>query len=315
MLSVYKSHEEGLRTLSLETLEDGCWVHSVHPTAEEIAEVAKKVGVPEEYFRFAFEEDGCPRVLRSAGCLLVIVSVPVFRGQDRYDTIPLSVILTSNCTITVTRELTSVLPKGGEAGLGFDTTKSVHFFFQLLYQAGNTFLRQINSIRKRTDEIEMKLRRSTTNEEVYRLLDLEKGLTYFTAALRANDIVLDNIVRMRASPQFRRWLPMNEEDEDILESVIIENKRALALVQTYGSILSSMMDAFSSVIANNLNHIMKFLAGITILVSIPTMISSFWSMSMVVPLRETEIGFYLVVMLSLLSSALAGLFLRKKRML
>lgn len=156
MLSVYKSHEEGLRTLSLETLEDGCWVHSVHPTAEEIAEVAK-VGVPEEYFRLPLRRMAVQGYCGSAGCLLVIVSVPVFRGQDRYDTIPLSVILTPNCTITVTRELTSVLPKGGEAGLGFDTTKSVHFFFQLLYQAGNTFLRQINSIRKRTDEIEMKV--------------------------------------------------------------------------------------------------------------------------------------------------------------
>lgn len=144
--------------------------------------------------------------------------------------------------------------------------------------------------------------------------NLEKGLTYFTAALRGNVIVAETILRMRSDPQMRYLLEMHEEDEDVLESVIIENKRALELAQTYSEIMSSMMDAFSSVINNNLNLIMKFLASVTILLAIPTMISSFWSMTLKVPWQGTETGFWIVLMLALITSSAMGIILRKKGM-
>lgn len=315
MLTIYKSEGGRLRALSMETMEDGCWFRLVQPTAAEMGAVAAAVQAPEAYLRLGIDGDGCPQVLRQEGCLSVLVSVPLFHGEDGYDTIPLSLLMTERHIVTISREAVNLLPTDLTETCEFDTTKKVHFFFQILYQAGNAFLQHITRIRRRTDEIELQLRRSTTNAEVFRLLNLEKGLTYFTAALRANDLVLDTVVHMRSSPQFRRWLPMHEEDEEILEAVLIENKRALALVQTYSDILSSMMDAFSSVIANNLNHIMKFLAAVTLLVAVPTMISSFWSMSMDVPFKGTEAGFYAVVFLSLLSSLAAGVFLHRKKML
>lgn len=314
MLTIYKSTDAGLQIISEEAaLQAGSWLRAVNLSDEEIVRLAAKAKVPEKFFRFAFEEDSCPRIMLAERCILTIINIPIARSTDQYDTIPLSIILTPELTITVSQEATQLMLE--QAGTEVDTRKRSRFFFQILYQAGSIFLRNIQRIRLRTDEIEGHLRESTTNQEVFQLLTLEKALTYFTAALRANIIVLESILRLRANPQLRHVLPMQEEDEDIVENVIIENKRALELVQTYSDILSSMMDAFSSVISNNLNYIMKFLAGVTILVSIPTMISSFWSMSLVVPMQGTEIGFWSVVLVSILASSLVGIVLRKKKML
>jgi len=314
MLTIYRSTDDGLQVIPIDSsLLEGTWIRAVNLSAEEIVQLSLTAKVPEKFFRFAFEEDSCPRIILGDRCILIIINVPIARNSDQYDTIPFSIILTPELTITVSQELTKIIPENG--GTEFDTRKRSQFFFQILYQAGTIFLRNIQRIRLRTDEIEVFLRKSTNNQEVFKLLNLEKALTYFTAALRANIMVLESILRLRSNPQLRHLLPMREEDEDIVENVIIENKRALQLVQTYSDILSSMMDAFSSVISNNLNYIMKFLAAVTILLSIPTMISSFWSMSLIVPMQGTEVGFWTVVLVSIVTSSLAGVVLRKKGML
>ena len=153
------------------------------------------------------------------------------------------------------------------------------------------------------------------NAEVFQLLDMEKGLTYFTAALRTNGIVLDRLLRLRKSGNLKHLLPLFEEDEDILEDTIIENRQALEMVQMYSDILSGMMDAFTSVISNNLNQVMKFLASITILIAVPTMISSFWGMNVGVPFMGEPIGFGFVVGLSLLLTGITWLILWRKKMI
>jgi len=315
MLTVYKTIQNQFEEVAWDSSEKGVWIKLVNPTPEEIFTIAANAQIPEYFFRFAVDEDDCPRIILGQSCILAIIHVPIAQGNDRYETKPLSIILTSEFTITVSEDLIQVLPDSiEESRFSFDTTKRTQFFFQILYHADTIFLKYIRRIRRRTDEIEVSLRKSTNNQEVFKLLDLEKGLTYFTAALRGNVIVAETILRMRSDPRRRYLLQVHEEDEEILESVIIENKRALELVQTYSEILSSMMDAFSSVINNNLNNIIKFLASITIIVSIPTMVSSFWSMSLVVPWQGTELGFWIVFMLALTTSAAVGLILRKRGM-
>jgi magnesium transporter len=308
MLTVYKVADTGeIQKVPFEFLDKANWINIIRPTADEILQIASTLHIPELFLRFAFEEDSCPRIMSDNNCIHVIINVPVARNDDKYDTIPLSILLTRELIITVSGELIQIIPEGREEE--FDIKRRTRFFFQILYQAGNAFLRYIPHIRQRMEEVEAHLHYSTQNLEVFQLLNLEKGLTYFTAALRANIIVLESILRMRANPQYDRILSSFEEDENIVENVIIENKRALELVQTHSEILSSMMDAFSSVIANNLNNIMRFLASITILLAIPTMISSFWSMSLAVPMQGSVLGFWLVIFISLLASVLAGIIL------
>lgn len=315
MLTAYKTLENQLTEVSLDAPLKGTWIKLVNPTSEEIQQIAASAQVPEYFFRFAIDEDDCPRIIMGKKCILAIIHVPISLGEDRYETRPLSIILTPDTTITISEQRIQVIPDPAEGSrLFFDTTKQSLFFFQILYYADTVFLKYIRHIRQRINEIEILLRKSTSNQEVFQLLDVEKGLTYFMAALRGNIIVAETVLRMRSDPQMRYLLKMQEENEDVLESVIIENKRALELVQTYSEILSSMMDAFSSVINNNLNHIMKFLASVTIVVSIPTMISSFWSMTLIVPWQGTEMGFWLVLSLSLATSSVVGMFLYKKGM-
>ena len=314
MLTIFNTLDGVMQVLPPDNPLKGCWLRLTDPDEEEIRRTAQLAEVPERFLRFAFDEDACPRIVRGEQCLLVVVNVPIHQGEDQYNTAPLSIIMTPRLNLTVSREHTPVLPDGAESGSEiFDTARRSRFVFQLLYRTSSLFLKKIHQIRQRTDEIEIKLRKSTDNKEVFVLLDLEKGLTYFTAALRANLMVVETLFRMRSDPHYHGLL-MTEREEDILENVIIENKRALDLVQTYSDIMSSMMDAFSSVIANNLNHMMKFLASITILVSVPTMISSFWSMSLQVPWRGTEAGFWIVVLIAMIASGMVGGVLYRKKM-
>ena len=153
------------------------------------------------------------------------------------------------------------------------------------------------------------------NEELYQLFDLEKSLTYFSAALRSNRVVIDRILRLFQNGQMRDIIKMREDDEDLLEDVQIEYNQAYEMVQMYSNVLSGMMDAFASIISNNLNIVMKFLASVTIIISVPTAIASFWGMNVAVPWAGSSRGFLFVLVISLAMSAFSTFWLWRKRML
>ena len=160
-------------------------------------------------------------------------------------------------------------------------------------------MRQINKL---SDEIELALRDAMQNEDILRLLELQKGLTYFNAALRSDGAVLDKLLRLRTNHTLAPMFKMYEEDEDLLEDVIIENKQAREMVDMYSQILSRLADTFSSIISNDQNRVMKFLAAMTIILAIPTVISSFFGMNVPVPFAEQGTAF---VFLALLSGGIA----------
>ena len=136
------------------------------------------------------------------------------------------------------------------------------------------------------------------NSEILRLLQLQKGLTYFNAALRSNGAVLDRLMRLRTNTTLHHIFKMYEEDEDLLEDVIIENKQAREMVEMYSTILARLADTFSSIVSNNLNLVMKFLTAITIILAIPTVISSFFGMNVPVPYEGDPLGFMRVVVIA-----------------
>ena len=150
-----------------------------------------------------------------------------------------------------------------------------------------------------SDEIEHMLRDSMRNQDILRLLELQKGLTYFNAALRSDGAVLDKLMRLCSNQSLAPIFKMYEEDEDLLEDVIIENKQAREMVEMYSKILARMADTFSSIISNNQNLVMKFLAAMTIILAIPTVISSFFGMNVPVPLAEQGDAFLSIAILSL----------------
>ena len=152
------------------------------------------------------------------------------------------------------------------------------------------------------------------NDDILRLMELRKGLTYFNAALRSNDAVFDKIMRLRNNRTLEGVLDIYEEDEDLLEDVIIENKQAREMVEMYSQILSQMADIFSSIISNNQNMVMKFLAAITIIIAVPTVIASFFGMNVPVPMEGNSYGFLIVMIIALIASMVAAYIFYKNRM-
>ena len=196
----------------------------------------------------------------------------------------------------------------------FYTFKKTRFLFQILYRTATLFLRYLQQINHRTDDIENVLRHSMQNKDFFLLLELQKSLTYFTSALRGNGAVMEKLMRLRRNTSLHHLLKMYEEDEDLLEDVIIENKQAIEMVEMYSNILMSMSDTFASIISNNLNIVMKFLASITILLAVPTIIFSLWGVNVQVPFAEDPLGFMYVVILALCFTVLAILALWKKNL-
>lgn len=315
MLKVYKSNCIALIEQTLETAEKGSWIHLVCPTAEELAAVEALSHIPVDALKTALDEEERSHVEIEDNYLLVITNIPMMRGKDSYDTLPLGMIITPDYFITVCLEQNEVLRAfTNENARNFSTFKRTRFLFQILYKSATLFLRYLQQINRRTDDIEKQLRQSMKNEEFFQLLELQKGLTFFTASLRSNGIVMEKLLRLRTNIQLQHLIKVYEEDEDLLEDVIIENKQAIEMVEMYSNILSSMMDAFASIISNNLNMVMKFLASMTILLAIPTMLSSFWGMNVGVPFRDTVEGFWFVVGASILFTGIAAYGLWKKRL-
>ena len=190
----------------------------------------------------------------------------------------------------------------------FQTYKKTRFIFQILYLNASCYLTYLKQINKETEIAEYILKNSMKNKELLKLLNLEKGLVYFTTSLKSNELVMEKTLRGKI-------IKLYEEDEDILEDAITENRQAIEMAQIYSNILTGTMDAYASIISNNLNGVMKFLTSITIILAVPTMISSFWGMNVALPFEKSPIGFVIMVAIAIIMTLAATWWLKKKDML
>jgi len=306
MISIYMSTETGLITLT-EPIE-GSWINVIDPTPEEHARL-EKLGIPRDYIINPLDIDERPRVERENGELLIVLRVPFFNGKGAdipYSTIPMGIVLTEQYLLTVCKQDNVILQdmvRGRARGLS--TPKRYRFVLRLLLLTATTYLNYLREITKIVDILEDQLQLSTRNREVYELLKYQKSLTYFTTALKSNELMME---RLQRSSQFKTF----PEDEDLLEDVITENQQAIEMTNITSNILSSMMDAFASIISNNLNGVMKFLASITIILSLPTLIASFYGMNVKLPFMTHPLAFLFTVVLSMAIAFAVGLFFAKK---
>lgn len=215
--------------------------------------------------------------------------------------------MTELCLITICLMDTPVLSNFKEGRVrNFWTYKKTRFILQILFRNASLYLQYLRIIDKKSDEVEKQLHISTKNQELIELLELEKSLVYFSTSLRGNELVLERLLKIEKIKQY-------PEDEELLDDVIIENKQAIEMSDIYSNILSGTMDAYASVISNNLNIVMKVLAVITIVMSIPTMIASFWGMNVPVPFADSPFGFFGLVGVSLVLTVIGSIVLGKKK--
>ena len=202
--------------------------------------------------------------------------------------------------------LFSIFP--GKKIRNFQTYKKTRFIFQILYLNSSYFLSYLKQINKETEIAEYILKNSMKNKELLKLLSLEKGLVYFTTSLKSNEIVMEKTMRGKI-------IKLYEDDEDILEDAITENRQAIEMAQIYSNILNGTMDAYASIISNNLNGVMKFLTSITIVLAVPTMISSFWGMNVNLPFQNSSYGFVAMILIAVALTLGVTWWLKRKDML
>ena len=315
MYKIMKSTETGLDELEIDRLEKGCWIDVVAPSEEELQEIAAATKIQMDFLTAPLDEEEKSRIEIEDDQILVLVDIPFLRSNKDYDTLPLGIIITENFITTVCLEPNAVTAEFGAHNTKiFSTFKKTRFLFQILFKSATLYLKYIRIIIRRTDELEKHLRQSMQNSELFNLLDLQKSLTYFSTSLRSNYIVMEKLLRLRSATQSRHLIKLYEEDEDLLEDVIIEYKQAVEMVEMYSHILNSMMEVFASIISNNLNLVMKFLATMTIVLAIPTLVSSMWGMNVPVPFANNPWGFAIVLTVALGVSGAAAYFLWKRRM-
>lgn len=310
MLDIFKTIDDTL--FKLEEIEDGAWINLVDPTAEELDMIEDELGVDRDFLRAALDEEESARLENENDQILILVDTPYVEKTDEhiiYETLPLGIIITDKNIITVCLKNSIVLDQFEKNSIRtFYTYKKYRFLYQILYKNAQRYLLYLRQIDRMSNLVEKKLHLSMKNKELIQLLDLEKSLVYITTALRANQVVLEKIMRINVIKKY-------SEDEDLLEDVIIENKQAIEMADIYSGILSGTMDAFASIISNNLNIVMKLLTSITILMAIPSLFSGFFGMNVLnIPFASSPFGFWIVVGISFVSAAIVGIILMKKNL-
>ncbi|MDU5109190.1 MAG: magnesium transporter CorA family protein [Clostridium sp.] len=313
MIQIYKSISESNPSLkALDNLEPGCWINIVAPSDEELILISKKTGVPLPFLKAPLDDEETSRIDTEDNCLLVIVDIPFTEMEDNsltYDTYPLAIIHTEKQLITVCLKNSRILTDfiNGKVK-SFYSFKKSRFILQILSKISSAYLVYLRQIDKKSLMIEKRLHKSMKNRELIQLHSLEKSLVYFSTSLKANEITLEKMLKLEI-------MQIYEEDQDVLEDVIIENKQAIEMTEIYSNILASTMDFFASVISNNLNIVMKVLASVTILMAIPTVIGGIFGMNFIrMPLITNEYGFEITMFITLLLTFGAAYLLYKKDM-
>ena len=293
----------------------GNWINMIAPSDEEIQTVCENLKIQEDFIRYALDSEERARIdyEEDDGTTLILADVPVIESdedQKEYSTIPVGfIIVRDEYFITVSLMENEVIRRMNPMiNRSVATYKKSRLVLQCLYVNSEIYLNLLKTINRETEIAEKELRQTRKNKSLLRLLSLEKSLVYFTTSLKANEVVMERMNRGKV-------IKLYEEDEDLLEDVLIENKQAMEMSKIYSDILSGVMDAYSSIISNNLNGVMKILTAITIIISVPTMISSFWGMNVRVPMQDNPWGFAIIIVASVLIGIIVTLVLKKKNYL
>jgi len=298
MLTICKTTEQGLE--KIETIANGAWVHVVDPTPEEMEKLVNW-GMDMDYINYSLDQDEMPRMERDEEYTFILLRIPIHQPDSDipYNTVPLGIMILGNRIITVCRydsDIIKVLANGKYRLL--KTGKRYRLALYIFLETSSRYLNLLREINRATELVEDQLQKSTQNREVLELLKYQKSLTYFATALRSNEVMME---RVQKTQLFNYY----EEDQDLLEDVLTENQQAIQMTSIATEILSGMMDAFASIISNNLNVVMKALAALTIVLNLPAIVAAFYGMNVALPGEGQPYAFLTVIGISLGLTAVA----------
>ena len=310
LVKVYKLADGAIK--SVDRIEKNTWVNIVNPPRDDLPLLARHFNIPFDFLTASLDVDETARIEYEDNATLIIIKVPFFDEHNpdlMYITLPIGIILVNGLLLTVCPKEEIVLHDFIEGKVKNITTVSGHkFILQIIYRSLVLYLQYLKQINNAANMIQKKLEQESKNKQLIKLMNLEKCLVYFTTSLKTNELMLGRI-------QKHGIVQKSDELEDLFEDIVIETRQALEMANVYSDILSGMMDAFASVISNNLNITIKFLTSVTIIITIPATIAAFFGMNVRIPFQEHPDGFVFVIIASLILSIVAVLFFIKKRWL
>lgn len=300
------------QTVAIDKPETGSWVNILPPLKqEEFSELSAELDIPLDFLTDSLDIDERTRFEEEDNVKLVVIKTPTennsFNESDAYYiTIPICIILTHNQIVTVNSFENGAIKKFLHTFQNRHPDNRKMMVLKIFEKIIQTYMEYLKEINQRRNILEQKLYAASRNEQLLQLMRIQKSLVYFVTALRSNEMLLMKIERTN-------FLGLNEEEKEFLSDVIVDNSQALEMANIYTNILSSTLDAFASIISNNQNEILKRLSVITIVLSLPVLVTSIYGMNVPIPYQHSPFAFYIPVILSLVISLVIGWFFLKKK--
>ncbi len=300
------------KTVEIDKPEEGSWINVLPPLKqEEFSELSEKLDIPIDFLTDSLDIDERSRFEKEDNVRLIVIKTPTennsFNESDAYYiTIPICIILTHNQILTVNSFENPAIKKFLNTFQNRHPDKRNMMVLKIFEKILNNFMDHLKEINQRRNAFEQKLYDASRNEHLLELMRIQKSLVYFVTALRSNELLLMKLERTN-------FLGLNEEEKELLEDLIVDTSQALEMANIYANILSSTLDAFASIIANNQNQVLKRLSVITIVLTFPVLIASLFGMNVPSGFEHSQYAFYIVAFLSLVIALIIGwFFLRKK---
>jgi magnesium transporter len=308
-ITFFDLNDKGL-PFEVSDAQNGKWLSLHHPTAAELQLVGEKWGLPEDFLTDPLDQDEAPRVEAKDGFTLIIFRLPITNDESgiTYKTVPIGIILSKDISIIV-----SMLPIHlfkdyfRPANLSDFPIKRNALILSVIETVTQKYLQYLRHINRMQDQIENQLIKDTQNEKLINLLHLKKSLVIFTTSLKGNNSIL---YRLKKNLK----IVETEEEGEILEDIVIDLKQAIEMSEIYTNIIMGTMNTFSSIISNQISFIMKVLTGFTIILMIPTLITSAYGMNIEgLPFAKSEEAFAIVMSICLFFSFSSLAFLKYKK--
>lgn len=300
------------QTVEIDKPDNGSWVNVLPPLRqEEFSELSGSLDIPLDFLTDSLDIDERSRFEEEDNVKLVVIKTPTennsFNESDAYYiTIPIVIILTHTQIVTVNSFENTAIKKFLNSFQNRHPDNRKMMVLKIFEKTIQTYMESLKEINLRRNALEQKLYAANRNEQLLQLMRIQKSLVYFITALRSNELLLMKLARTH-------FLALNEEEKEFLDDLIVDNSQALEMANIYTNILSSTLDAFASIIANNQNEVLKRLSVITIVLTFPVLVASIYGMNVPIPYASSPYAFYIPVFLSLIISLVIGwFFLRKK---
>lgn len=314
MVDIYITNKNNGMLDKIDKPKKGCWINIVKPTEQELKDISKSVKIDEQILKYPLDLAEKAHIDTSDESVLIVVDAPVIEYQNKqkiYTTMPLGMILVrDDIFITISQvKINSVMEMLNDSQTkNVETNKKSKFVFQILLKVSEDYIRYLTYLNKDLEKFETKMQKTMSNDELLKLLSFQKTMIFFNTSVKANEAVLVKLNR-------GNLIKLYVEDEEMLEDTIIENRQAIEMIATYSEILNGIIEIFGTMVSNNLNNVMKILTSITIIIAIPTLITSFMGMNVKFPFDTSELGFYGIILLCFVATLICAIILNRKKML